>query len=280
MREINTNVIKKAVKELILDANVNLGSDIKGSLLAKEKTEESEIGRGLLKVINENIQIASDENCPICQDTGMCLIFLEVGQEVFFTGKYIYDEINEAIKEAYEEGYFRKSVVDCPLRRNNTKDNTPGIIYYKVVEGDKVRIKVMPKGFGSENCGATKMLKPADGYEGVLNFILNTVENAGSKPCPPMIVGVGIGGTMEKAALMAKEALLLDINHKNKDPFYEKMEDELLRKINCLGIGPGGLGGTSTALGVNIITYPTHIAGLPVSVNIGCHVSRHKETEI
>lgn len=280
MRQIDTKIIKKEVKRLILEANVFLGDDIKAALIEGEKKEKSEIGRGLLNVINENIEIAAKENCPICQDTGMCLVFLEVGQEVLFTGNYIYDEINEAIREAYDEGYFRKSVVGCPLRRENTKNNTPGIIYYKVTKGDKVKIKVMPKGFGSENCGDTKMLKPADGYEGVVDFILQTVEKAGSKPCPPMIVGVGIGGTMEKAALMAKEALLLDINNKNPDPFYSKMEEELFEKINKLGIGPGGLGGTTTALGVNILTYPTHIAGLPVSVNIGCHVSRHKETEI
>lgn len=280
MRQIDTKIIKEEVKKLILEANVFLGDDIKNALIESEKEEKSEIGRGLLSVINDNIDIAAKENCPICQDTGMCLVFLEVGQEVFFTGNYIYDEINDAIREAYDEGYFRKSVVGCPLRRENTKDNTPGIIYYNVVKGDKVKIKVMPKGFGSENCSDTKMLKPADGYEGVVDFILQTVEKAGSKPCPPMIVGVGIGGTMEKAALMAKEALLLDINHKNEDEFYRNMEEELIDKINKLGIGPGGLGGSTTALGVNILTYPTHIAGLPVSVNIGCHVSRHKETEI
>lgn len=280
MREIDTGLVRKTVKDLILKANIFLSPDIKNELIKKEKEEKSEIGKGLLSVINENIEVAASENCPICQDTGMCIVFLEVGQEVVFKGNYIYDEINEAIREAYEEGYFRKSVVGCPLRRENTKDNTPGIIYYNIVKGDKVNIKVMPKGFGSENCGATKMLKPADGYEGVVNFILDTVKNAGSKPCPPMIIGVGIGGTMEKSALMAKEALLLDINHKNEDSFYAEMEEELYTKINNLGIGPGGLGGTTTALGVNILAYPTHIAGLPISVNIGCHVSRHTQTEI
>ncbi|MCR2032142.1 fumarate hydratase [Anaerofustis stercorihominis] len=280
MREVDTNLVKKTVKELILKANVFLSPDIKNELIKKEKEEKSEIGKGLLNVINENIEVAASENCPICQDTGMCIVFLEVGQDVIFKGNYIYDEINEAIREAYDEGYFRKSVVGCPLRRENTKDNTPGIIYYNIVKGDKVSIKVMPKGFGSENCGATKMLKPADGYDGVIEFILDTVKNAGSKPCPPMIIGVGIGGTMEKSAIMAKEALLLDINHKNTDPYYAEMEKELYKKINNLGIGPGGLGGTTTALGVNILTYPTHIAGLPVSVNIGCHVSRHTQMEI
>jgi len=280
MREINTSLIKKAVKKLILEANIHLSEDIKKALVKSEQSEQSEIGKGILNIINENIQVAANEDTPICQDTGMCIVFLEVGQDVIFKGNYIYDEINEGIKEAYEEGYFRKSVVSCPIRRENTKDNTPGIIYYNIVKGDKVKIKVMPKGFGSENCGQTKMLKPADGYEGVFDFIIQTVKDAGSKPCPPIILGVGIGGTMEKSALMAKEALLLDINHKNKDPFFEKMEKELLTKINNLGIGPAGLGGTITALGVNIISYPTHIAGLPVSVNIGCHVSRHKEMEI
>ena len=280
MREVDTNLVKKTVKELILKANVFLSPDIKNELIKKEKEEKSEIGKGLLNVINENIEVAASENCPICQDTGMCIVFLEVGQDVIFKGNYIYDEINEAIREAYDEGYFRKSVVGCPLRRENTKDNTPGIIYYNIVKGDKVSIKVMPKGFGSENCGATKMLKPADGYEGVIEFILDTVKKAGSKPCPPMIIGVGIGGTMEKSAIMAKEALLLDINHINTDPYYAEMEQKLYEKINNLGIGPGGLGGTTTTLGVNILTYPTHIAGLPVSVNIGCHVSRHTQMEI
>lgn len=280
MREINTKEIKKQVKKLLLEANVFLGTDIKQALKDAAKKEKSDIGKNLLNVINENITVAANENCPICQDTGMALVFLEVGQEVLFTGNYILDEINEAIREAYDEGYFRKSIVSCPIRRENTSDNTPGIVYYNIVKGDKVKIQVMPKGFGSENCGMTKMLKPADGYEGVMDFILDVVNQAGSKPCPPMIVGVGIGGTMEKSALMAKEALLLDINHKNCDPLYEEMEEELLKRINNLGIGPAGLGGITTAIGVNILTYPTHIAGLPVSVNIGCHVSRHKEVII
>lgn len=280
MRTIDTSKVRQTVKKLILDANVNLSKDIAAKLVEAEKIEKSEIGKDFLSIINENIRTASLEGDPICQDTGMCVVFLEIGQDVSFSGNYLYDEINEGIREAYDDGYFRKSVVGCPLRRENTKDNTPGIIYTDITKGDRVKVTVMPKGFGSENCGATRMLKPADGYEGVMSFILETIEKAGSKPCPPIVVGVGIGGTMDKAALLAKKALLRDVNEDNPDPFYKKMEDEILEKANATGIGPGGLGGTGTALGVNILAYPTHIAGLPVSVNIGCHVSRHAEEVI
>ena len=275
MRELNTELIRECVKRLILDANVNLSIDVKNALLKAQETEKSETGKDFLDVMNENIRVAAKENDPICQDTGMCVVFLEIGQDVILKGNYLYDEINEGIRQAYDEGYFRKSVVKDPIRRENSGDNTPGIIYTDIVEGDRVSVTVMPKGFGSENCGDTKMLKPADGYEGVRDFILETIEKAGSKPCPPMVVGVGIGGTMDKAALLAKKALLRDINETNPDPFYEKMEKEIFEKANRLGIGPGGLGGSTTALSVSILAYPTHIAGLPVSVNIGCHVSRH-----
>ena len=280
LREINTELVRKTVKKLFLDANVNLCPDIKNCLLVAQKQEKSRIGRDFLSMMNENIQTASDENAPVCQDTGMSVVFLEIGQNVRLTGKYLYDEVNEGIRQAYGEGYFRKSVVGCPLRRENTGDNTPGIIYTDIVPGDRIKVTVMPKGFGSENCGATKMLRPADGYEGAVDFIVDTVRKAGSKPCPPMIVGVGIGGTMDMAALLAKKALLRDINAKNPDPFYEKMEEEILHRANRLGIGPGGLGGSTTVLSVSILPCPTHIAGLPVSVNIGCHVSRHAEEVI
>lgn len=277
MREISTKKIGECVKKLILDANVNLPEDIRGCLLEAEKSEASETGRDFLSIINENICVAAKENDPICQDTGMCVVFLEIGQDVRLTGEYLIDEVNEGIRQAYDEGYFRKSVVGCPLRRENTGDNTPGIIYTDIVRGDRVKITVMPKGFGSENCGMTAMLKPADGYEGTVDFIVSAIEKAGSKPCPPMMVGVGIGGTMDKAALLSKKALLNEVGKRNEDPFLAKMEEEILERANALGIGPGGLGGTTTALNVSILTYPTHIAGLPVSVNIGCHVSRHAE---
>ncbi len=279
MRIINTKVIKENVKEMFLNANVHLSEDIKNAL--KEADEVSPIGKNILNIINENIDVADKTNTPICQDTGMAVVFLEVGNEVFFEGEFIEDSINEGVREAYEEGYFRKSVVKSPVfDRVNTKDNTPAIIYYKYVKGDKVNIKVMPKGFGSENCGQTKMLNPSDAEQDVVDFVVESVSKAGSKPCPPIVVGVGIGGTMEKSAMMAKEALFLDINYKEKDENLQRMREEILTKINNLGIGPAGLGGRVSAIGVNIMTYPTHIAGLPVSVNIGCHVSRHEERSI
>ncbi len=275
MRVIDTKVIKEEVKDMFLKVNILMPHDIKEGLnLAKDK-EKSILGKDILSIMLENIKVAKEDNIPICQDTGMAVVFLEIGQDVFFSGDFIEDAINEGVREAYEEGYFRKSVVFDPINRVNTKDNTPSIIHYKYVRGDKVIIKVMAKGFGSENCSSVKMLNPSDEKQGVIDFVVESVKKAGTKPCPPVVIGVGIGGTMEKSAILAKEALLLDVNKVNENEEYQNMEKEILRRVNNLGIGPGGLGGSQSALGVNILAYPTHIAGLPVSVNIGCHVSRH-----
>ena len=237
--------------------------------------EKSQLGKKILNQLQENLQIADKEMIPICQDTGMAVIFLEIGQDVHFTGGYLEDAVNEGVRQGYTEGYLRKSVVKDPLIRENTKDNTPAVIHTKIVPGDHVHITVAPKGFGSENMSRIFMLKPADGIEGVKNAILTAVRDAGPNACPPMVVGVGIGGTFEKCALMAKKALTREAGSHSDIPYVKDMEVEMLDKINCLGIGPGGLGGTTTALAVNINTYPTHIAGLPVAVNICCHVNRH-----
>lgn len=277
MRELDVNVITQKVKELCINANYYLGKDIDNALKKFKDVEKSIIGEGILDNIIQNAEIAKNERLPICQDTGMACIFLEIGQDVHFINGNLEEAINQGVREGYEEGYLRKSVVKDPIDRVNTKDNTPAMIYYDIVAGDKVKITVAPKGFGSENMSKIGMLKPSDGIEGVKSFILKTVEEAGPNPCPPMIIGVGIGGTFDKAAYLAKKALLREVNEKNKNKFYGDLEEELLKKINKLGIGPQGFGGLTTALGINIEVYPTHIAGLPVAVNISCHATRHKE---
>lgn len=249
-------------------------------MISYKNNEQYEIAKDVLEKIIDNSNIAKNENMPMCQDTGMACVFLEIGQDVHFIDGNLEDAINEGVKLGYEEGYLRKSVVKDPIDRINTKDNTPAIINYNIVSGDKVKITVAPKGFGSENMSKIAMLKPSDGLEGVKKFILKTVEEAGPNPCPPMVVGVGIGGTFEKAALLSKKALLRNLNEKNKNEFYENLEKELLKEINKMGIGPQGFGGLTTAIGVNIETYPTHIAGLPVAVNISCHATRHKDAVI
>lgn len=244
------------------------------------ETEESPLGKQILLQLQENLQIAAEDRIPICQDTGMAVIFIEIGQDVHFVGGILEDAINEGVRQGYKEGYLRKSVVGDPIIRENTKDNTPAIVHYSIVKGDKVKIKVAPKGFGSENMSRVFMLKPADGIEGVKNAILTAVRDAGPNACPPMVVGVGIGGTFEKCALMAKEALTREAGTHSDIPWAKELEEEMLDKINKLGIGPGGLGGTTTALAVNVNTYPTHIAGLPVGINICCHVNRHIIREV
>ena len=277
MREFNVKVIEDKVAELVRETNLFLGSDVLEAISRASREESSERAKTILEKIRENIAIASEEEIPLCQDTGLACIFLEVGQEVVFTGGYLYDAINEGVRKGYEEGYLRKSVVADPLRRTNTGDNTPAHIHVEIVPGDKVKLTVAPKGFGSENMSRIAMLPPSAGAEGVKDFIVETVRQAGGNPCPPMVLGVGIGGTFDKVALLAKEALLLPMDRVNPDPFYREMEEELLSRINALDIGPQGFGGDTTALGINILTAPTHIAGLPVAVNVNCHVSRHKE---
>jgi len=276
MREINAALITDAVEQLCISANIYLNKDIIDSLKNACKYEKSELGRDILSKTVENAYIARDEKIPICQDTGMAVIFLSVGQDVHIIGN-LTNAINEGVRRGYEKGYLRMSVVGDPLLRENTGDNTPAVIHYDIVFGDKIKITVAPKGFGSENMSAVKMLMPSDGREGVIDFVVHTVKNAGANPCPPVIVGVGIGGTFEKAALLAKRALLRDLNDKNKDEYYRSLEDVLLSEINKLGIGPQGLGGSTTALSVKVEAYPTHIAGLPVAVNISCYVTRHME---
>ena len=275
MRTINVEEITKNVKEMCIEANHFLSKDMDCAMKNAASTEKSPLGKQILNQLQDNLQIAAEDMIPICQDTGMAVIFIEVGQEVHFEGGMLEDAINEGIRQGYVEGYLRKSVVKDPIIRENTKDNTPGIIHYKIVEGDQVKIKVAPKGFGSENMSRVFMLKPADGIEGVKDAVLTAVKDAGPNACPPMVVGVGIGGTFEKCALMAKEALTREVGSHSEIPYVKDLEEELLEKINKLGIGPGGLGGSTTALAVNINTYPTHIAGLPVAVNICCHVNRH-----
>ena len=279
MRELDVSVIRDTVARLCIEANTHLPEDVKSAILDFQQKEDWVIARGVLDQIVENFRIAAGENVPICQDTGMACVFLEVGQEVHFVGGGVYDAVNEGVRRGYAEGYLRKSVVADPIRRGNTGDNTPAMIHTDIVPGDRVRITVGPKGFGSENMSAVRMLKPSDGLEGVIKFVLDTVEAAGPNPCPPMVVGVGIGGTFEKAAFLAKKALMRPLDVPNPDPFYAELESGLLEKINTLGIGPQGFGGLTTALGVNIEVLPTHIAGLPCAVNIGCHATRHK-TEV
>ena len=277
MRELNVSVITEAVKNLCIEANYYLGDDIKEALEASKKKETWKLAEDVLDKIIANSEIACKEEMPICQDTGMACVFMEIGQDVHLVGGKLEDAINEGVRRGYEEGYLRKSVVEDPIERVNTKDNTPAIIYYDIVEGDEVKITLAPKGFGSENMSNIGMLKPSDGIEGVKKFILDTVKAAGPNPCPPMVVGVGIGGTFDKAAYLAKKALIRPIDIRNENEFYKNLEEELLEKINKLGIGPQGFGGRTTALGLNIEVYPTHIAGLPVAVNINCHATRHKE---
>lgn len=275
IREVNVAEITKNIKEMCIEANHYLSPDMDRMMKKAKEEEKSEIGKKVLNQLQENLQIADKEIIPICQDTGMAVIFLEVGQEIHFQGGSLEDAVNEGVRQGYEEGYLRKSVVKDPIQRENTKDNTPAIIHYSIVPGDKVKITVAPKGFGSENMSRVFMLKPADGIEGVKDAILTAVKDAGPNACPPMVVGVGIGGTFEKCALMAKQALTRNVEEHSEIPYVKELEIEMLEKINGLGIGPGGLGGTTTALAVNINTYPTHIAGLPVAINICCHVNRH-----
>lgn len=280
MRTVHTDKIKDAIKKMCIEANLVLSEDVEHRILDAEQKETAELGKKILSQLKENMEIAKEENIPICQDTGMAIIFLEIGQEVYLEGPYLEDAINQGVREGYAEGYLRKSVVGDPLLRENTKDNTPAVIHTKIVPGDKVKITVAPKGFGSENMSRVCMLKPADGEEGVKEAVLETVRLAGPNACPPMVVGVGIGGSFEKCALLAKKALTRNLDVRSELPHIRAMEDELLDKINQLNIGPGGLGGKTTALGVNIETYPTHIAGLPVAINICCHVNRHAVREI
>ncbi len=275
MRTIHISEITRNIKEMCIEANHFLTPDMDEALKKAVCCEKSRLGTQILNQLQDNLTIAGEDMIPICQDTGMAVIFMEIGQEVHFEGGFLEDAIHEGVRQGYVEGFLRKSVVGDPLIRENTKDNTPAIIHYEMIPGDTVKITVAPKGFGSENMSRVFMLKPADGIEGVKNAILTAVKDAGPNACPPMVVGVGIGGTFEKCALMAKKALTRPVNEHSDIPYIKEMEEELLEKINCTGIGPGGLGGTTTALAVNINTYATHIAGLPVAINICCHVNRH-----
>lgn len=277
MREVSTDEITKNIKEMCIEANYILSDDVKNKIINSAAVENSEIGKKILSQLEENMEIAEREQIPICQDTGMAVVFIKIGQEVHITGGNLEDAINQGVREGYTEGYLRKSVVKDPLIRENTKDNTPAIIHYEIIPGDKLEITVAPKGFGSENMSRVCMLKPADGIEGVKNAVIETVKLAGPNACPPVVVGVGIGGTFEKCAMLAKKALTRDINSESSIEYVAELEKELLDEINNLNIGPGGLGGKITALGVNIETYPTHIAGLPVAINMCCHVNRHKK---
>ena len=277
MRIINIKEITKTVKELSIEANYYLPDDIKEAIEKAEKNEKWPIANNILNKIIENSHIAAREKIPICQDTGMACVFIDIGQDVHIIGGNLEEAINEGVRQGYEEGFLRKSVVKDPLHRVNTNDNIPALIYYNIVPGDKVKIIVSPKGFGSENMSRIAMLKPSDGLEGVKNFVLETVRIAGPNPCPPIVIGIGIGGNFDKVAYLAKKALLRYVNEKNVDEFYGNLEKELLEEVNKIGIGPQGFGGKTTALALNIETYPTHIAGLPVAVNINCHATRHKE---
>ena len=280
MRTIHTGEIISNIREMCIEANHMLTPDMQKALECAVTDEKSSIGQKVLGQLQDNLQIAQEDTIPICQDTGMAVVFLEIGQDVHFEGGSLTDAINEGVRRGYVDGYLRKSVVKDPLIRENTKDNTPAVIHYDLVPGDKVKITVAPKGFGSENMSRIFMLKPADGIEGVKNAILTAVKDAGPNACPPMVVGVGIGGTFEKCALLAKKALTRPVDERSSIPYVKELEEEMLTTINRLGIGPGGLGGSTTALAVNIDTYPTHIAGLPVAVNICCHVNRHCVREL
>ncbi len=284
MREINVNDIASNIKEMCIEANYFLEDDIKNSLFKAEKEETSEVGKSVLNQLNQNLDIAESEMIPICQDTGMAVVFLDIGQDVHFVGGDLTDAVNRGVREGYEEGYLRKSVVEDPVERVNTKDNTPAIIHMNIVPGDKVKITVSPKGFGSENMSRIFMLKPADGLDGIKKAIIETVREAGPNACPPFIVGVGIGGDFEKSAILAKRALTRGLDEESaspyRKPYLDELEKELLEEINKIGLGPAGLGGRKTALGINIETYPTHIAGMPLAINMCCHVNRHKTREI
>ena len=275
IRTIRVEEITKNIKEMCIEANHFLSPDMAEAMKCAEKNEEAPLGKQILEQLQENLKIAGEDMIPICQDTGMAVVFLEIGQDVHLEGGALEDAVNEGVRQGYVEGYLRKSVVGDPLIRENTKDNTPAVLHTRIVDGDQVKIKVAPKGFGSENMSRVFMLKPAEGIEGVKDAVLTAVKDAGPNACPPRVVGVGIGGTFEKCALMAKEALTREVGSHSEIEYVKELEEELLTKINSLGIGPGGLGGTTTALAVNINTYPTHIAGLPVAVNICCHVNRH-----
>ena len=280
IREINATEITKTVREMCIKVNHFLSEDMDNALKKATENEKSDLGKKILDQLQENLKIAGEDMIPICQDTGMAVLFVEVGQDVHVTGALIEDAINEGVRQGYVDGYLRKSVVKDPIIRENTKDNTPAVIHYSIVAGNKIKITFAPKGFGSENMSRVFMLKPADGIEGVKNAIMTAVTDAGPNACPPMVVGVGIGGTFEKCAILAKKALTREIGKNSDIEYVAELEKEMLQKINTLGIGPGGLGGTTTALAVNINTYPTHIAGLPVAVNICCHVNRHIVREI
>lgn len=280
MRNVHVSEITRNIKEMCIEANHFLSEDMSAAMKNAVQTEESPLGKQILNQLQENLQIAGEDMIPICQDTGMAVVFLEIGQDVHLEGGSVEDAVNEGVRQGYVEGYLRKSVVKDPIIRENTKDNTPAVIHYSIAPGEKVRIKVAPKGFGSENMSRVFMLKPADGIEGVKNAVLTAVKDAGPNACPPLVVGVGVGGTFEKCALMAKEALTREVGTHSEIEWVKDLEEEILQKINNLGIGPGGLGGTTTALAVNVNTYPTHIAGLPVAINICCHVNRHIIREV
>lgn len=275
MRIVDVSLVTQNIKEMCIEANHFLSEDMKCALQNAKEQEKAPLGRQILEQLQENMEIAGADMIPICQDTGMAVIFMEIGQDVHFEGGILEDAINEGVRQGYVDGFLRKSVVEDPIFRENTKDNTPAIIHYEMVAGEEVKITVAPKGFGSENMSRVFMLKPADGIEGVKNAILTAVKDAGPNACPPMVVGVGVGGTFEKCALMAKKALTRPVNEHSEIPYVRELEEEMLEKINRSGIGPGGLGGSTTALAVNVNTYPTHIAGLPVAINICCHVNRH-----
>lgn len=279
MRIVKSSEITKVVRDMCIKANIYLGEDVVESLKENKEKENSELGKNILNILIKNCEIAKEKQMPICQDTGMAVFFVSIGQDVHVEGKNISYAINEGVKQGYEDGFLRKSVV-TPIDRKNTQDNTPAIIHYDIVEGDKITIEFAPKGFGSENMSKMKMLKPSDGIKGIQKFIIETVKEAGPNPCPPIVVGVGIGGTIEKCAQIAKKSLLRDIGQHNKDENIKNLEIQILKEINNLGIGPQGLGGNTTALAVNIETFPTHIAGLPVVVNINCHAARHKKAII
>ena len=279
MRIINSSEITNIVKDMCIEANIYLGNDVKNAIRAYEKEEESILGKNILNILMKNCEIAEEKQIPICQDTGMAVFFVSIGQDVHIEGMNITDAINEGVRQGYLEGYLRKSIV-YPIDRINTKDNTPAIIHYDIVEGDNITIEFAPKGFGSENMSKLKMLKPSDGVNGIKQFIIETVKEAGPNPCPPIVVGVGIGGTVEKCAQIAKKSLLRELGNHNEDETIKQLEIDILKDINNLGIGPQGLGGNTTALAVNIEAFPTHIAGLPVVVNINCHASRHKKVKI
>ena len=279
MREISVNLVTEIVERLCIDANTHLPGDVKCAIESCRACEDGAIAQGVLDQIIENYNIADRECVPICQDTGMACVFLEIGQDVHFVGGDLREAVDEGVRRGYTKGYLRKSVVRDPIRRGNTNDNTPAMLYTEIVPGDQVKITVGHKGFGSENMSAIRMFKPSAGLQGIKDFIIETVENAGPNPCPPMVVGVGIGGTFDKAALLAKKALMRPLDSENPDPYYAELEKEMLAKINELGIGPQGFGGKTTAIGLNIETLPTHIAGMPCAININCHVTRHK-TEV